>query len=62
MTNHTGTLKIGHYYTYAKNDEDKLWYEFDDEDIHAIKNLESVVNRDAYLLMYAKTSVDYFCR
>ena len=56
-----GRLKIGNFLA-AKNDEDKLWYEFDDEDIHSIKNLETVVNRDAYLLMYAKTSVDYFCR
>lgn len=24
---------MGHYYAYAKNDEDKMWYEFNDTQV-----------------------------
>lgn len=70
-------MNKGHYYTFAKNDEDKRWYLFDDEFVKLIKkpnkqvisdfltfNSKStkIVSAHAYMLFYAKTSNDYFFR
>lgn len=41
--NHEGNLNKGHYFTYAKNDEDKNWYEFDDENVRLIKKPQKKV-------------------
>jgi len=33
---------MGHYYAYSKNDEDKLWYEFNDTSVWQIKSIDDV--------------------
>lgn len=56
-------MSEGHYYAYAKNDEDKLWYEFDDDVVKQVrKPQKTLISSNAYLLFYAKTSIDYFSR
>lgn len=50
---HSGTVRFGHYYTYALNSGDGEWYEFNDSvvshvDAETIPSLTSL----AYLLVY----------
>lgn len=34
---------MGHYYAYSKNDEDKLWYEFNDTNVSRIPSADEVL-------------------
>ncbi|CAF0786185.1 unnamed protein product [Adineta steineri] len=54
VSNHTGNLIGGHYTTYAKNDEDKAWYPFDDDRICEITDEKDIVTKNAYILVYVK--------
>ncbi|XP_022673215.1 ubiquitin carboxyl-terminal hydrolase 20-like isoform X2 [Varroa destructor] len=52
---HHGTASSGHYTSYAKNEYDNQWYEFDD--MYVTKVDPSVVATcEAYVLFYRKTS------
>lgn len=52
VSNHTGTLNCGHYTTYAKNQDDKQWYSFDDRYVRKIENEQEVITKNAYILVY----------
>nr|QBK88612.1 MAG: ubiquitin carboxyl-terminal hydrolase [Mimivirus LCMiAC01] len=57
VINHTGSLNFGHYTAYCKNPLNKLWYEFDDDDIfhvpkHKLEN--EIVTKNAYVLFYER--------
>ena len=56
VVNHTGTLKYGHYTTYAKNRQDQNWYVFDDKIIKRLKSEKDVITNNAYILVYVKRS------
>jgi ubiquitin C-terminal hydrolase len=54
VSNHRGTLISGHYTTYAKNDQNKTWYSFNDETIREMTDEKDVVTKNAYILVYVK--------
>lgn len=50
---HTGTVKFGHYFTYALNGGDGEWYEFNDSIVRpADASTVSSLTSEAYLLVY----------
>ena len=51
VSNHTGNLKGGHYFSYCKN-ADK-WYEYNDHMVMKLTN-EQIVSNNAYILLYEK--------
>ena len=53
VSSHTGHLAGGHYITLAKNIVDQQWYQFNDNYVSK-KNLQFVVTRNAYVLVYLK--------
>ncbi|CAM4765914.1 unnamed protein product [Rotaria magnacalcarata] len=55
VSNHMGSLKDGHYTTYAKNSHDKKWYRFNDARITEIKE-DNVISKAAYVLIYQRQS------
>jgi ubiquitin C-terminal hydrolase len=57
ISNHTGTLVSGHYTTYARNNQNKKWYSFNDEITREITNEKDIVTRNAYILIYVKRTV-----
>lgn len=50
---HIGGMSGGHYFTYAKDEDNDNWFKFDDENVEPI-NKKMVVTKDAYLLVYIK--------
>lgn len=53
--NHIGDLNAGHYYAQSYSDLHNKWYRYDDVNVSEI-NLDKVVNSDAYILFYKKSS------
>jgi ubiquitin carboxyl-terminal hydrolase 2/21 len=51
VSNHTGSLMGGHYFSYCKN-ADK-WYEYNDHMVMRLSN-EQIVSNNAYILFYEK--------
>ncbi|VUZ47072.1 unnamed protein product [Hymenolepis diminuta] len=52
---HTGTVRFGHYFTYALNYGDGEWYEFNDSEVsHVDPDTISSLTSEAYLLVYRK--------
>jgi ubiquitin C-terminal hydrolase len=51
VSNHSGNPFGGHYFTYAKNNYDKGWHEFNDSRVSSM-NVKDVITPDAYLLFY----------
>lgn len=51
--NHVGNLQGGHYYSIAKNPDDK-WYIYDDISITYVEDISTILkkNRDGYMLVY----------
>ncbi len=50
---HSGTVRYGHYFTYALSSTDRCWYEFNDSwvnrvDVSEVASLTSA----AYMLVY----------
>ena len=58
ISQHFGTLSSGHYTAYIKNLGE--WYNFDDERVTKLdsNNLEKVVTKAAYILIYRKKSLN----
>ncbi|OQR76953.1 ubiquitin carboxyl-terminal hydrolase 20-like [Tropilaelaps mercedesae] len=52
---HHGTASSGHYTSYAKNEYDEQWYEFDDTYVSKV-DPSVVATCEAYVLFYRKTS------
>jgi ubiquitin C-terminal hydrolase len=57
VSNHTGTLVSGHYTTYARNDQNKTWYSYNDEITREIIDEKDIVTKNAYILVYVKKTV-----
>jgi ubiquitin carboxyl-terminal hydrolase 8 len=53
VSNHTGGLGGGHYYSYCKG-ENGTWYEFNDTNVSKISR-ENIITPNAYVLFYKKT-------
>nr|CDS34390.1 ubiquitin carboxyl terminal hydrolase 20 [Hymenolepis microstoma] len=52
---HTGTVRFGHYFTYALNNGDGEWYEFNDSEVSRVDaDTISSLTSEAYLLVYRK--------
>ena len=56
VSNHTGNLASGHYITYAKNIQDGHWYLFDDRLVRKLNSDNDVVTKNAYILVYVRTT------
>ncbi len=55
VSNHTGSLRHGHYTAYARQEvSTDQWYEFDDAVVSTISSNSKIVTADAYLLFYMK--------
>lgn len=52
---HHGTASSGHYTTYAFNQQNNAWYEFDDQYITLV-DASQVANCEAYVLFYRKSN------
>uniref|UniRef100_A0A674PHR5 Ubiquitin carboxyl-terminal hydrolase n=1 Tax=Takifugu rubripes TaxID=31033 RepID=A0A674PHR5_TAKRU len=52
---HHGTASSGHYIAYCRNDENNLWYEFDDHRVTEVSE-SCVQNAEAYVLFYKKSN------
>lgn len=50
---HVGSTYYGHYYSYCLNSNGK-WYEFNDDVVKEVINLNDVITEDAYVLFYQK--------
>ncbi|CAF0885236.1 unnamed protein product [Rotaria sordida] len=57
VANHTGSLLSGHYTTYAKNNEDKNWYLFDDQYVRKLNSDKDIVTKNAYILVYVQKNL-----
>lgn len=51
---HYGGLSGGHYVAYAKNSEDKQWYNFNDSSTSKVNEAEIKNLRGAYVLFYQR--------
>jgi hypothetical protein len=55
ISQHYGTLSSGHYTAFCKNENE--WYNFDDESIKKINNINHIVSKGAYILIFRKKSL-----
>ncbi|ORY02564.1 hypothetical protein BCR34DRAFT_605535 [Clohesyomyces aquaticus] len=58
VDNHFGGLGGGHYTAYAQNFFDKKWYNYNDSSVSTVKDPNSVVTSNAYLLFYRRRRAD----
>ena len=56
VSNHYGTLDGGHYTSFCKPRDEKIWYEFDDQNV--TKLTVPVNSSAAYLLFYESAHID----
>ena len=54
VSNHFGSVSVGHYTTYARINPDSPWYRFNDDKVTLVSNLDDIVSRDAYILIYLR--------
>lgn len=54
VINHMGSLNYGHYIAMTKNQFDNQWYEFNDENVNRINNLNMIISNYNYILFYKK--------
>ena len=54
IINHTGTLEEGHYTAFCRDEggTDHDWYKYDDSLVKKLRDNESVVSGNAYILFY----------
>lgn len=53
---HTGSMYGGHYYSYIKG-RSAAWFLADDEDVREVSKKEVLSQRNAYLLIYTKSTI-----
>ena len=53
---HHGTAGGGHYTSYALNNQDQEWYEYDDSSVSKVEP-STVLNAEAYVLFYRKNNM-----
>jgi len=51
---HHGGLNSGHYTSYAKNFNDNQWYDFNDEKVTKVDDLNELITSSAYVLFYKR--------
>lgn len=51
---HDGSMSFGHYYSYCMNYINNKWYEYNDDTITEVDNLDDLITNNAYLLFYQK--------
>jgi hypothetical protein len=51
---HYGTMSGGHYTASCLNSETKQWYDYNDSQVNEISDLNSLVNQNAYILVYQR--------
>lgn len=56
VINHTGGLNGGHYYTYARDEDTNIWYNYNDTTVTPIAK-EYVVTASAYILYYIRNDL-----
>lgn len=49
---HEGNCNGGHYYTYTKNIKSNKWYNFNDEKVSEINNINDINKKNIYCLLY----------
>ncbi|KAJ3441808.1 hypothetical protein M0812_13824 [Anaeramoeba flamelloides] len=54
VSNHYGTVGMGHYTAIAKNNTTKNWYYFDDKDVYPVTEEDSIQSEAAYVLFYIR--------
>ncbi|TRY77696.1 hypothetical protein DNTS_018891 [Danionella cerebrum] len=54
---HHGTASSGHYIAYCRNEQNQLWYEFDDQSVTEVSE-SCVQNAEAYDLVFAENKHD----
>ena len=57
VCNHSGSSQGGHYTSYVKNANDKLYY-FNDTSVSEVSLLNSIISPKAYCLFYRKKTID----
>jgi ubiquitin carboxyl-terminal hydrolase 2 len=57
ICNHSGNTSGGHYFSYCKNSNGN-WYEFNDDDVNEIENLDNLVSSSAYYIIYERRNLD----
>lgn len=55
ISQHYGSLSSGHYTAFCKNRNE--WYIFDDDRIIQVTDLNSIISRGAYILIFRKKSL-----
>jgi ubiquitin C-terminal hydrolase len=59
IANHYGSLGGGHYVAYAKNEQEKNWYCFNDSSVSRIEE-EQLVSPSAYVLFYRRRDLHLY--
>ena len=49
---HEGSCMGGHYYTYTKNIKTNKWFNFNDEKVSEIYNINEINKQNIYCLLY----------
>jgi ubiquitin C-terminal hydrolase len=52
VANHHGLINFGHYTCFIK--DEGSWYLFNDDKIELVNDIEQIISKDAYLLLYEK--------
>ena len=55
ISQHYGSLSSGHYTAFCKNGGE--WYNFDDEKVSKIVNINQIISKGAYILIFRKKSL-----
>jgi ubiquitin C-terminal hydrolase len=50
---HTGTMQVGHYYSYCKNNDNK-WYCYNDNSVYLMDDEKDVISPETYCLFYIR--------
>jgi len=56
VLNHSGGLHSGHYTAMAKHPDSDIWYKYNDSRVSKLSSSSSLINRDAYILFYVRTT------
>lgn len=54
VIHHIGVMNSGHCISHCKHPKTNEWYEFNDEKVTKVTNLEKLVTDTAYILFYSR--------